>query len=121
MSSFHSLASSPPQARLLDDEESVARIFRHIDNGTTDLGEMVWREPVEHYHSQSRFDAEIDLLRRLPIPFCPSAALPKTGSYIARKAALTPLLVTRGADGKVRAFINACRHRGMQVADGSGC
>jgi phenylpropionate dioxygenase-like ring-hydroxylating dioxygenase large terminal subunit len=121
MSSFHSLASSPSQARLLDDEESVARIFRHIDNGTTDLGEMVWREPVEHYHSQSRFDAEIDLLRRLPIPFCPSAALPKTGSYIARKAALTPLLVTRGADGKVRAFINACRHRGMQVADGSGC
>jgi phenylpropionate dioxygenase-like ring-hydroxylating dioxygenase large terminal subunit len=27
----------------------------------------------------------------------------------------------RGTDGKVRAFRNACRHRGMQVASGSGC
>src|SRR5204863_7595664 len=32
-----------------------------------------------------------------------------------------PLLVVRGADGKVRAFRNACRHRGTQVASGSGC
>lgn len=120
MSYIHSLANPPADERLLDDTQSLERIFNHIDNGTTDLGEMVWREPVAHYHSQTRFDAEIDLLRRLPTAFCPSAALPDTGSYIARKAALTPLLVTRGADGKVRAFINACRHRGMQVASGSG-
>jgi phenylpropionate dioxygenase-like ring-hydroxylating dioxygenase large terminal subunit len=30
-------------------------------------------------------------------------------------------LVVRGSDGEVRAFINACRHRGMQVAEGHGC
>jgi phenylpropionate dioxygenase-like ring-hydroxylating dioxygenase large terminal subunit len=30
-------------------------------------------------------------------------------------------VVVRGADGEVRAFRNACRHRGMQVASGSGC
>jgi phenylpropionate dioxygenase-like ring-hydroxylating dioxygenase large terminal subunit len=47
--------------------------------------------------------------------------LPDKGSYIARKAAGTPLLVVRGEDGKVRAFINACRHRGMQVATDKGC
>ena len=29
--------------------------------------------------------------------------------------------MVRGLDGVVRAFINACRHRGMQVAKGSGC
>ena len=61
------------------------------------------------------------MLRRLPVPYCPSAALPEVGSFIARTAAGTPLLVARGNDGKVRAFINACRHRGMQIADGSGC
>ncbi|NJN52367.1 MAG: aromatic ring-hydroxylating dioxygenase subunit alpha [Gammaproteobacteria bacterium] len=33
----------------------------------------------------------------------------------------TPLLVVRGHDGEVRAFRNACRHRGMKLADGSGC
>ncbi|MDB4158917.1 aromatic ring-hydroxylating dioxygenase subunit alpha, partial [Gammaproteobacteria bacterium] len=46
---------------------------------------------------------------------------PQNGSYIARNASKTPLLVVRGEDGEVRAFINACRHRGMQVANGSGC
>ena len=52
-----------------------------IDDRTTDLGEAVWREPVERYHSQERLDAEIALLRRLPIPFCLSPALPELGSY----------------------------------------
>ncbi|HIG66915.1 MAG TPA: aromatic ring-hydroxylating dioxygenase subunit alpha [Porticoccaceae bacterium] len=107
--------------RLLNDQEVIERIFSHIDNNTTDLGDTVWKEPVEHYQSQQRFNAEIALLKRLPVPYCPSVALPEKGSYIARKAAGTPLVVVRGLDGTVRAFINACRHRGMQVANGSGC
>ncbi len=109
-----------PTLTLLDEQQAIEKIFTHIDNGTTDLGDTVWREPVENYHSQERFDAEIALLRSRPIPFCPSAALPEKGSYIARKSAGTPLVVARGKDGQVRAFINACRHRGMQVASGSG-
>lgn len=121
MTYIHSLASSSPSTPLLDDRQAIERIFRHIDKGTTDMGETIWHEPVEHYYSQQRFDAEIALLRRLPVPFCPSAALPENGSFIARKAAGTPLLVVRGKTGVVRAFINACRHRGMQVASGSGC
>src|SRR5262249_22430537 len=52
---------------------------------------------------------------------CPSAALPEPGSYVAREAAGTPLVVVRGQDGRVRAFRNACRHRGNQLAEGSGC
>ena len=121
MSFIHSLSHSTPETPLLNDEQVVTRVFQHIDNGTTDLGDTVWHEPVAHYHSQARFDAEIALLRSLPLPFCPSAALPEPGSYVARNAAGTPLLVVRGNDGVVRAFINACRHRGMQVASGSGC
>jgi len=106
---------------LLNDHEAIERIFDHIDNRTTDLGDTVWREPVESYHSHERFEAEIALLRRLPVPYCPSAALPEPGSFIARTAAGTPLVVARGTDGTVRAFINACRHRGMQVVNGTGC
>ena len=106
---------------LLNDQQAIVRIFDHIDNGTTDVGDTIWRAPVEDYHSQERFEAEIALLRRLPIPFCPSVALPEPGSFIARTAAGTPLVVARGSDGVVRAFINACRHRGMQVVNGTGC
>ena len=106
---------------LLDDPALVARVFQHIDNKTTDMGYDTWQEPVENYLSQQRFDNEIELLKRLPIPFCPSAAVAQTGSYVARISAGTPVVVVRGEDGQVRAFRNACRHRGMQVAQGSGC
>ena len=106
---------------ILSEPDLVERIFRHIDERTTDVGETVWREPTENYLSQERFDAEIELMRRMPVAFCPSAALPEPGSYIARVAAKTPLLVVRGDDGVVRAFRNACRHRGMPVAEGQGC
>ena len=106
---------------LLNEQQVIERIFKHIDNKTTDLGDMVWKEPVANYLSEERFASEIALLRRMPTPFCPSAMLSENGSYVARKAAGTPLLVVRGDDGKVRAFINGCRHRGMQVAKDSGC
>ena len=106
---------------LLDEAALVERIFQHIDAGTTDLGDTVWREPVSHYLSQERFEAECALIRRYPTPFCPSAALPEKGRYLARMAAGNPIVVTRDSYGLVRAFINACRHRGMQVAEGSGC
>lgn len=109
------------ETRLLSDQAVFERVFNHIDNNTTDLGETVWREPADNYYSQQRFDAEIALLKRIPLAYCPSAALPDKGSFVARSAAGTPLVVVRGLDGEVRAFINACRHRGMQVAKGSGC
>jgi len=106
---------------LMSDQNVARRILEHIENGTTDLGDDVWHEPVANYRSADRWAAEVDLLRRLPIAFCPSAALAEPESYIAREAAGTPIIVVRGQDGAVRAFRNACRHRGMQVATGAGC
>jgi len=107
---------------LMSDPFVVERIFQHIDHETTDLGDAPWREPVVHYRSEERFAAELEgVLRRQPTPFCPSAALSEPGSYIAREAAGIPLLAVRARDGQVRTFRNACRHRGTQVATGSGC
>lgn len=109
-------ASSPEDAGV------VERILRHVDAGTTDTGTEVWREPVANYRSPDRFQAELArVLRRCAVPFCPSAALPVPGSYLARVAAGVPLLVVRGKDGTTRAFRNACRHRGVALAEGAGC
>lgn len=108
-------------AALLNETDLIDRILAHIDNKTTDKGTVVWREPVENYHSAERFAAEIEVLRRVPMAFCPSAALPEPGSYIARTTVGTPLLVVRGTDGVVRGFRNACRHRGMKLEEGEGC
>ena len=105
----------------LTDRAVAERVLRHIDEGSTDRGDVVWREPVANYRSEERLDAELRVLRRSPVAFCPSAALPEAGCYVARESAGTPIFAVRGRDGRVRAFRNACRHRGMQIASGSGC
>jgi phenylpropionate dioxygenase-like ring-hydroxylating dioxygenase large terminal subunit len=42
------------------------------------------------------------------------------GTYFTAHAGLIPVVVTRAADGELRAFANVCRHRGFPVADGAG-
>lgn len=106
---------------LLDEKALLDRILSHIDNKTTDMGNKVWKEPSKNYLSQERFDAEIALLRRSTVPFCPATMVADKGDFLARKSAGTPILLVRGMDGVARAFINACRHRGMPLADGMGC
>jgi phenylpropionate dioxygenase-like ring-hydroxylating dioxygenase large terminal subunit len=101
---------------LLPDPEVIARIHRHIDEGSTDLAGDTWVEPVEHYRCPDRLRRELAVMRRRPTPLCPSAALPAPGDYLAREVAGTPVLAARGRDGRVRAFRNACRHRGVRLA-----
>ena len=105
----------------MSDRDVTARILDHIKNKTTDRGQTVWTEPAENYRSADRFEQELALFRAVPTPFCPATALSKPGDYIARRAGMTPLIVVRGQDGKIRAFKNACRHRGTELVDGKGC
>ncbi len=39
----------------------------------------------------------------------------KPGDYMTAYMGEDPILICRGNDGKVRAFLNSCRHRGMKV------
>ncbi|MCZ2501130.1 Rieske 2Fe-2S domain-containing protein, partial [Xylophilus sp. Kf1] len=36
-------------------------------------------------------------------------------SYITMQVGQYPVIVTRGADGRIRAFHNVCRHRGQRL------
>jgi len=62
---------------LLTDAQVIEKVFEHIDAGTTDEGEALWREPTANYSDPARLTAEIALMRRVPTVFCPSAALPE--------------------------------------------
>ena len=97
----------PMDIGLMSDTQVIERVFHHIDNNSTDLGDRVWREPLDNYRDLDRFEKELELCRRLPIAFCPSAAVPELGSYVARTSFGIPIIVVRGDDGKVRAFHNS--------------
>jgi phenylpropionate dioxygenase-like ring-hydroxylating dioxygenase large terminal subunit len=108
-------------ALLLDDAAVAARVLSHVAAGTTDASDACWREPVDNYRRPERLAREREALRRFPAPFCPSAALAEPGAFLVREVGGRPLLAVRGRDGAVRAFHNVCRHRGMAIAEGSGC
>lgn len=44
----------------------------------------------------------------------------RPGSYLATDAGGIPVLVTRDAEGELRAFLNVCRHRAAVLAEGCG-
>jgi choline monooxygenase len=46
--------------------------------------------------------------------------LPAVGSYLTAEIGRAPLVVVRGADEKIRGFINICRHRAGPLARGTG-
>ena len=43
------------------------------------------------------------------------------GSFFAAEVAHIPVVVTRGRDEMLHAFVNVCRHRGHPVVSGEGC
>ena len=59
--------------------------------------------------------------RETPLPIGMSTDLPGPNTYFATSEAGVPLLLARDADGAFRAFLNVCRHRGVQIVeDGRG-
>jgi len=53
---------------------------------------------------------------------CPGRAadIPNPGDYITYEIGGEPIFIIRGKDGSIRAFSNTCRHRMMQLLEGSG-
>jgi len=97
------------------------RLIGHIDGRTTDLADALFRNRTVNYSCRERASLERDrLFRGLPIFMGLSTRLPKPGDYVTEDVAGMPVLLTRGADGQVRAFANICRHRGAPVASGCG-
>ncbi len=49
-----------------------------------------------------------------------AAEVAESGSFLTTRCGGVPLLVTHARDGKLRAFLNVCRHRGHELAEGAG-
>ena len=98
----------------------VNELLRHIDAGTTARAEGVARNRGDVYTDPARLEREWSMIRRAPQFFGFSCRLPAPGSYVTDDATGVPVLLVRGEDGRVRSFLNVCRHRGARVASGHG-
>jgi phenylpropionate dioxygenase-like ring-hydroxylating dioxygenase large terminal subunit len=98
----------------------VKRALAHVAARTTDadLAGGTTKQPAVSYLGEPRLALEQQhLFRSLPIAVAHAAALPSPGDFVTHDASGVPLLVVRGDDGKVQAFLNVCRHRGTRVED----
>ncbi len=94
------------------------RALEHFKHGTTDQAESTMRIEVDAYRDPERYAREVDrCFRHLPLALALSIELPEPGDYRAMTIVDVPVIVVRGKDGTVRAFINACRHRGARICE----
>ncbi len=98
------------------------RALAHFQARTTDQADDIMRQPVAAYCDPARYAAETQrIFKRLPLALALSLELPEVGSWRATEMLGIPVLMVRGEDGRVRAFLNACRHRGAPVCpEGQG-
>jgi len=94
------------------------RLLNHVENGTTDSAEDVKYIPVEHYVDPVRWQREMDtIFKRLPLLLAFACEMREPGDYKSVEVVGVPVLIVRGQDGLVRAFIGVCSHRGTLLAD----
>ncbi len=72
-------------------------------------------QPVSDYTDPIRFNTELEVMARSLNVVAHASQVPEPGSFITREIVGRPVLITRGLDGTVRAFLNVCRHRGARV------
>lgn len=98
------------------------QLLAYIAERTTFHGSDDARVPVTAFTDRDRFEKERTMvLRTHPAVVGFSSQVTEAGQYVADEVAGVPVLVSRGDDGELRAFINACRHRGTElVSAGAG-
>ena len=72
--------------------------------------------PAPYYVSADHFERELDaLFRRMWICAGRTQEIADAGQFVVRELHGDNIIVTRTADGRVRAFHNVCRHRGTRL------
>ncbi|MEM9725422.1 MAG: SRPBCC family protein [Pseudomonadota bacterium] len=102
----------PPHLRLFSE------LLDHVRHGAVQETPQDFEIPVEYYTDPEWFERERrELFRGYPIIVGHAAMLRKPGEHFTHDALGAPILVAKGRDGKIRAFYNVCRHRGVRLVD----
>ena len=91
-------------------------MLAHLERRTTDSAAAPAFQPAAVYADAARHEREVaTLFRRWPVAIGHVSQLARPGDFLTHDATGVPLLVVRGDDGALAAFLNVCRHRGTRV------
>ena len=93
------------------------RLRENVRAGMPDRCENPLQVPASTYRDPAIWAREMQsIFLEVPLLVALSCDLPAPGDYRTFVIVGRPLLIVRGDDGRVRTFLNVCRHRGARVA-----
>ncbi|MEM6802919.1 MAG: SRPBCC family protein [Bacteroidota bacterium] len=98
----------------------VERVFKQLEaqKEKQDADGITHKIDAQRYISKDRFEQEKAIIfKNYPIVVGAAAKLQTVGDYFLHDDTDTPIMVIKGKDGKIRAFLNMCRHRGVRLLD----
>ncbi len=100
------------------ERDIIREILDLEERRTTHMLREVMENPVANYNDPKQLEQEINILfRNFPIIIGHVSDVAEPGDFLTHDDTGVPILVTRTQDGKVKAFLNVCRHRGARLAD----
>jgi Rieske 2Fe-2S family protein len=104
------------------DHPAHLALFRELlalaGRGAGQMGERPFHVQSDIYCDPARHELErARVFRRLPLVLGHAAMLPAADDALTVDLLGSPVILTRGRDGVVRGFLNACRHRGARLLD----
>ena len=108
----------------MDRAQRVAIAKRILDFHARDvdeMGEESWETDIGRFTDKARFELEKkEFFLKRPQLIAYTADFPEKGDYYATEIVNLPIILVRNKDGVAKAFLNACRHRGVKLAEGCG-
>ncbi len=104
------------QEYLDEDRNAVPGHFRDVataETGTSDVD-------VNRYIAREFYDRERSMWDRVWQAACREEHIPEPGDYQVYEVAKRSYLIVRTADGQIKAYPNACLHRGRKLRNESG-
>ena len=92
------------------------RLLVNVRRRLPDQAATTMSVPAQVYRAPDQWQREIDsIFLRMPLLVALTCEVRQPGDYVALQIAGRPIVVIRGDDGRVRAFLDVCRNRGARL------
>ncbi len=98
----------------------VEAVFEGLEKqkNKQDADGITYQIDAKRYTSREQLEKEKEIIfKNYPIVVGPAAQLKATGDYFLHDLTGLPIMVIKGKDGNIRAFLNMCRHRGVRLLE----
>ena len=98
----------------------IEKVFENLEKqkNKQDADGITYQIEADRYISKDRFNKEKEIIfKDYPIIVGAAGQLKEDGDYFLHDLTGLPIIVIKGKDGKIRSFLNMCRHRGVRLLE----